>query len=84
MGKRRTDLSGSLQCLNNGKNNVSEIEFVSVLSSIKCLKLIVDQIDRRDASNPIVFLAAHATGSSISNELTLETDSHSDSITELT
>ncbi|GFY00795.1 hypothetical protein TNCV_2141871 [Trichonephila clavipes] len=34
-----------------------------------------------DASNLIALLTAHATGSSISNKVSLEIDSHSDSIT---
>ncbi|GFX51884.1 hypothetical protein TNCV_3063021 [Trichonephila clavipes] len=36
---------------------------------------------RKTTSNPTALLTAHATGSSISNEVTLATDSHSDSTT---
>lgn len=82
MEERRTDLSGLLQYLHNGISNVSGIDFVTVPSSIKCRKLIVDLLERLDASNPTALLTAHATGSSISNEVNLEIDSEFDSITE--
>ncbi|GFT08616.1 hypothetical protein TNCV_661891 [Trichonephila clavipes] len=42
-------------------------DFVTVSSSIKCRKLIVDLLKRLDASNPTALLTAHATGSSISD-----------------
>ncbi|GFW38180.1 hypothetical protein TNCV_3839081 [Trichonephila clavipes] len=58
------------------------IDFITVPSSIKYRKLIVDLLERLDASNLTAKLTAHAAGSSISNEVTLEFDSHSDSKTE--
>ena len=72
MKERRTDLSGLLQYLHNGISNVSGIDFVTVPSSIKCRKLIVELLERLDASNPTALLTAHATGSSTSNEITLK------------
>ena len=42
----------------------------------------MELLERLNASNPTALLTAHATGSSISNEITLEIDSDPDSITE--
>ncbi|GFT86432.1 hypothetical protein TNCV_3259331 [Trichonephila clavipes] len=64
------------------RNVMKRIDFVIVPSSIKYRKLIAELLERLVASNPTAVLQAHATGSSISNEVTLEIDSHSDSITE--
>ncbi|GFV62739.1 hypothetical protein TNCV_3101121 [Trichonephila clavipes] len=77
MGERRSDLSGLLQYLHNGRSNISEVNYVTVLVSIKCRKLIMNL---PDASNTTAVLTADATGSSIPNEATLEIDSHSDLI----
>lgn len=55
MQQRRTDISGVLQYLHNGRTKVqseSETEFVTVHSSIKCRKLIVELLERLDASSP--------------------------------
>ncbi|GFX49936.1 hypothetical protein TNCV_1031861 [Trichonephila clavipes] len=41
----------------------------------------MDRLERLDASNPTVLPTPHATGSSITNEVTLKIDLHSDSIT---
>ncbi|GFT28118.1 hypothetical protein TNCV_645011 [Trichonephila clavipes] len=80
MGERQTDPSGLLQYLYYCITNVSEIDFITALSSIECRKSIVDQLERLDASNLTALLTARATGSSVSNEVTLEIDSHSESI----
>jgi len=80
MEERRTDLNGLLQYLHNGVSNDSGIDFITVPSSIKCLKLVEDLLERLDASDRTALLTAHSTGSSITNEVTLEIDS--DSITE--
>ncbi|GFX78069.1 hypothetical protein TNCV_972231 [Trichonephila clavipes] len=82
MEQQRTDLRGLLQYLHNGISKDSGIDFVTAPSSNKCCKLIVDLLGRLDASNATALLTGHATGFSISNEVTLEIDSHSDSITE--
>jgi hypothetical protein len=82
MEERRTDLSGLLQYLHTGISNVSGIDFITVPSLTKCRKLIVDLLERLDASNHTALLTADATGSSILNKVTLEIDSDSDSITE--
>ncbi|GFW52505.1 hypothetical protein TNCV_404331 [Trichonephila clavipes] len=80
--RRRTDASVLLQYLHNGISNASGIDFVTVPSTIKYRKFIVDLLESPDTSNPTALLTAHATGSSISNEVTLEIDSHSNSIAE--
>ncbi|GFW36253.1 hypothetical protein TNCV_4931151 [Trichonephila clavipes] len=82
LGKCHTDPSGLLQYLHNGISNASGIDFLTVPSSIKYRKLIVDLFEKCDASNPTALLTAHTTGSSISNKVTLEIDSHSNSINE--
>ena len=92
MQQRRTDASGILQYLHNGRTNIqseSEIELVTVLTSIKCRKLIVELLERLDATNPATSLTANESESevelSVSNEALLEivsdsSDSSSESI----
>ena len=72
MQQRRTDVSGILQYLHNGRTNVqseSEKELVTNPPSIKCRKLIVELLD---ASNPATSLTAYESESevelSVSNE----------------
>ena len=73
------DVSGILQYLPNGRTNVqseSEIELATVPSSIKCCNLIVELLERLDASNPATSLTAYESASevelSVSNEALLE------------
>ena len=92
MQQRRTDASGILQYLHNGRTNIqseSEIELVTVPTSIKCRKLIVELLERLDATNPATSLTANESESevelSVSNEALLEivsdsSDSSSESI----
>ncbi|GFV61148.1 hypothetical protein TNCV_2100231 [Trichonephila clavipes] len=51
--------------------------FCNIPPSIKCRKLILDVLKRLDASNPTALRTTHATGSSVSNESHLKTDSDS-------
>ena len=55
MQQRRTDISRLLQYLHNGRTHVvpeSEIELATVPSSMKCRQLLVNLLERLDASNP--------------------------------
>ncbi|GFV46943.1 hypothetical protein TNCV_3033401 [Trichonephila clavipes] len=76
MGERRIGLSGLLQYLHNDISNGT------VPSSINYRILIMELLERLDVPNPTALLTPHATVSIISNKVTLEIDSHSDSITE--
>ncbi|GFT76224.1 hypothetical protein TNCV_564211 [Trichonephila clavipes] len=44
--------------------HAKRIDFATIPSSIKCLKLIVDLLERLDTLNPTTLPTAHATGSS--------------------
>ena len=75
MEERRTDLSGLLQYLLNDKSSVSGIDFIAVLSSTKCCKLIVNLLVRLGASNPTALLASNGSENSFRNEFSMEIDS---------
>ena len=78
MEERRTDLSGLLQYLHNGKSSVSGIDFITVSSSTKCCKLIVYLSVRLGASNPTALLASNGSKNSSRNEVLMEIDSQSE------
>ena len=62
MQQRRTDISGLLQYLYNSWTNIvpeSEIDLVTVPSSMKCRQLLVNLLERLDASNSPTSLLAY-------------------------
>ena len=80
MEERRIDFSGLLQYLHNGKSSVSGINFITVPSSIKLGKLIVNLLVRQGASKPTALLASNGSENSFWNEFSIKIDSQSDYI----
>ena len=55
----RTDMSGLLQYLRNGQSSVQvKEEIVTVSSSFKCRKLLIELLKRLNASNPALVRAS--------------------------
>lgn len=77
MKERRTDLSGLLQYLHNGRSNISEMDFIAVPSSAKCNSLITNLLQRLDASNHTATLAANSDQSFFPDIVTVGIESNS-------
>ena len=57
--ERQTDMSGLLQYLRNGQSSIqAEEEIIKEPSSFKCQKLLVEFLERLNASNPALARAS--------------------------